>query len=343
MIRPVVLCAALLALAACDTGEPDDELVGTWTLSAGTTRELATVSVSQRVLDASLPPEGAASVSGSETAQAFYLNYVSRYGDVIEFALLSYDPNAATYPDRRHYVMVADGQGYRGVRLLAEDASEYLEYGMPEGSAAAFTRSDWSFAFQSVPLVAYDGSGRTARVGGTVALGSRSLAAGAPNVLSEYRFDLGEPHRISYTLAADGTLTIRETEGNRSVERVGSWERVGDRVRLSVPIENGTATETLEYGISFDGAVLVLTDDDVGPSCDAACRESVEYSWGMQPGTLRSYRSELSIRLVASPPAQAAARAVAPRPPLPSAVRDQLLVRRPGGARPAPLAAVAGE
>ena len=329
--RPAALLALLLALAACDSGGPADEVVGTWALATFTNREVMVVSTTQTVIDLTVQPTGAVTVAGSEAASLSTLNWAGRYGGGLEFSVASFDGNTSPYPERRHFLNVTDNDAYRSVRLIAGDDQTYVEYALPEGDPAPFVREGSTYRFTGGSLVATDSSDRTATLSGALTFGSRTLTAGQRETLSEYRYDTDPSYRVTYEFTSGGALRIRETQGNRTVERVGTWERTGDRLRLSMPTEVPGVTETLTYTVARDGGALLLVDEMGAYPCDADCRRYTEQSYGLQPGTLRSYASEAEIRFApVAPRADARAEGAAPARPAPAAMRDRLLVRPQG-------------
>ena len=135
---------------------------------------------------------------------------------------------------------------------------------------------------------------------------------------------------MTYEFTLGGALRVQETQGNRTVERVGTWERTGDRLRLSTPTETPGVTETLTYTVARDGGALLLIDETGAYPCDTDCRRYTEQSYGLEPGTLRSYGPETEVRFVpVAPRADARADGLAPARPAPAAMRDRLLVRPP--------------
>ena len=328
--RGAALLACLISLVACDSGGPDDEVVGTWTLAAYTTRDVATVSRTQAVLDANARPDGAATIEGDQTGSVSHLNWVSRYGGALEFSLLSYDPDGPAPVDQQ-IVTVTDGAAYPGERpknlqvtTYGPDAPGYFPLA---SDADPFTRSGWSFRFRDVALGQSDGSGRSVRVGGAVVLGSRELVAGTPTALTEYAGGADPSYTLVYEFEVGGTLRVRVSHGNRTVETLGMWERDGARLRLTAPYGDYGASETVSYVASRSGGDLVLIDDAAGSSCDRSCRQSMEEAWGMEAGSLERYQTEVEVRFRPSA-ARASARATGLRAgPMPSVVRDALLLR----------------
>ena len=330
MTRPAALLTLLLTLAACDSGGPADEVVGTWALATFTNREVMVVSKTQTVLDLTAPPTGAVTLSGSEAASLSTLNWAGRYGGGLEFSLASFDWNTTPYPERRHFLTVTDNGAYRNAYLVAGGDQESVEYVLPEGVSAPFVREGTTYRFTGGSLVTADSSGRAVALSGALTFGSRTLTAGQRETLSEYRYDSDPSYRVTYEFTSGGALRIQETQGNRTVERVGTWERTGDRLRLSTPTETPGVTETLTYTVARDGGALLLIDETGAYPCDADCRRYTEQSYGLEPGTLRSYGPETEVRFVpVAPRADARADGLAPARPAPAAMRDRLLVRPP--------------
>lgn len=325
-----LLLTGLLALTACDAGGPDDEVVGTWSLASFTNREVMTVSRTQSVIDLTAPAAGAATLDGSETATLSTVNYVGRYGAGLDFWVASFDWYTSPVPARRHFLNVTDTGTPGWARAVAEADQDWVEYTTPEGGAAPFTRDGATYRFTGGRLAATDSSERAVTVGGAITFGTRTLTAGQAETISEYTYDADPYYRVRYAFEPGGTFRVEESQGNRTVERVGTWERTGTRLRLSTPTGVEGVTETLTYTVARTGGALVLTDDAGASSCDAACRQYMEQAWGLEPGTLRSYATLAEVRFVSvAPRANLQTDAAAPPRPVPAPMRDRLLVRRP--------------
>ncbi len=327
MTKPAALGVALLALAACDAAGPtdpasEDPIVGTWSVASLASEEIATVSETQTVLDATSPGTSSVRVTGAESADLDVLSYVSRYHEGLSFSLLSYDPTGA-YPARPMAFTVNDEPSYRTLQLYVQ-AEDYPTY-YPDGELGSrMVRDGWTYRFQNLQLGAYDG--RRVTVAGTFAFATRTLTADRPTVIASYAYTNDPTYRLDYTFGADGQFTIREGAGNASIERSGTWTRTGGRIELRRPIEDGTATQILEYAVTVDGTTLTLTNDRAQSNCTGGCLQSYEQSYGIRPGTLRRLDAAFSSRFVRAGTATASAQAATPQPPVPLAIRERLLL-----------------
>lgn len=333
MPRIAALLVALLALAACDSSDPadpssDDPIVGTWALTSAAQTELATVSETQTVLDATGAVTSDVTLSGSEGARLPFSGGVSRYYGGLSFNLFSYDPTQGPFSDPAYTLYVNDQAGYASLQLDVQ-GSNYVSYAVTTNDPTGlFTRSGWTYRFDA-PLTSYDGSERAVRVTGAVTFATRRLDAGRRSVLNEYRTDPGSSYRLSYTFGADGSLVAREGSGNQTIERIGTWVRQGDRVFLRRPTYQVDGTEELEYAMSLRDGTLKLTNDLSSGTCPGYCLRNVEQIYGITPGTLVAYSNAYSTRFepAAGRPVAAlrAEPALAGRP-LPPAFRDWLLL-----------------
>jgi hypothetical protein len=330
MPRPAALVALAFALAACDSGDPtEDDLVGTWSLVSVTSRDLVTVSRTQDILDASQPTEGALTLDGSESGRLEYVSYVSRYGAGVSFNVLSFDPNGSPYPPVRRHLNVSDSPEAQYTQLYVEgDTIPATFYTYRGEGRAPIAREGWTYRFDDVPLQTdpYGEPSRTARVSGALTFGHRTLTADTPTPFNEYVYPADASFRLTYVFRSGGDLLVRETYGNRTVEQEGRWERDGDVVRLSRPLDVEGSTETLTYRVRREGPALVFVNDVSPYPCDASCREGVAYSYGLEPGTVRRFVNEVALQFRSGEAPGTKTAAAAALRPVPPSVRERLLL-----------------
>ncbi len=103
-------------------------------------------------------------------------------------------------------------------------------------------------------------------------------------------------NQVTYAFEEGGALRLREMWGVQTREREGTWERVGDRVRLTVV--DGTTSETTEYAVGWDGPALALTHEPLVSQCrDAECLARTAWFYWVETGTLVAFRYEEEIKL----------------------------------------------
>ena len=285
----------VLALAACDAGVPSeaDDIEGAWTFASVVSQDLVTVSKTQTVVDLSRAPEGSLQMSGEESGALRYLSSFYRYGASSTLWLASYDPYSGTYPAVRHTLMLADDGATKTAALRMESDVEVREY--QASGADVFSRDGARYAVDT-DVPSWDGEGApVAHLAGTFTLGNRAITAGERTVMSEYRYDFEPYNTVRYVFERGGDLKIQEVSGNRTVEREGTWTRTGDRLRVSSM--EGDALVTYEYAVRREGGALLLASDRSAYECTAECLRYTEEAYGIEPGTLRSARTEEVLRL----------------------------------------------
>ena len=324
MTRLAALLAVSLALAACDSGGPADDLEGTWTSTAVTNRTVAVVSRTQDAVDLAAPPEGAFTLSGDAAESLPYVWGYYRSGAYSSLYVSSFDPNAGGYPASRSFASLEQIGADQTVNARVETGTEAAEY--TGRGTALFARDGARFTLGADLAPAYDAEGGAVRAEGALRLGTRRLTAGAPTVLSEYRYEFPSSSTVRYEFRRGGVLVVQEVSGNQIVSREGTWERTGERVRLTSPLQEGI-TVTYVYAVRREGGALLLVNDQANGPCDAWCRQSIEDTFLLEPGTLSEYRTEETIRLVPSASGRALAQVEGPTPfGLPAPLRARVRV-----------------
>ncbi len=325
MTRTAAFAVALLVLAACDSGTSgaDDDLIGSWTFASASNQSVGVVSQAQDMVDLTRATEGSVTLSGAESGSLRYVHSYYSYDSQSSLSLTSYDPNANEYPSSWQTLSINQGPNHSSAALTAS-SNDGTTYYYNEAVGAGVSRNSARFTV-NVDMASYYDNTTPARAEGTITLGHRTLAAGERSTFSEYAYEFPPNNTARYAFEREGVLRTQQVSGNQTVERTGSWKRVGDRVVLSTT-EDGITT-SFEYRVQQDGAALLLIDDRSASACDAECRRYAEQQFGIVAGTLTSFQTELTLRLV--PTASGARAQVAPAAavPLPEPLQARVSIR----------------
>ena len=304
-MRTLLPLLALLSLAACDSGGPDDALVGTWTLTHVRADVQATSRTAQTVPDRSATPSGSLSVTGATTASlGTVVNLFSDPDGGVNLAIESSDIGSAGYVQLVIQELVTESQA----SLLDADAGlSYNAYFTPRRTLIARTGGRFTVA----PVEVTTGN-ETATVSGAIRYPDLALVAGQPTVLQ--RNEGAPDETIRFVFGDDGTFraTMFSLGDDESVS--GTWERVGDNVRVTVT--DSVQTEVVTFRATVTGTTLELEAADLdGFSCIDECLRFYEGEVFATPGSLSAVSLLITYRFNSG--AQASARASgAPAPPL---------------------------
>jgi len=297
----------------CDTEEPVNALVGTWSVDAYTFREMGRASETQVIVDLDLPSTGSFEVSG---ATATTLGYVGSFNpgnaESRQMRFTSYDPSGPV-PDDRYSLELTQQPRDNGLLqrvVLTHSVSGFTStyFTFSESPPYPFSQVDVTISIDA-NLPRSLSQSEIATVQGTLTLGNRTLRAGEDDLLSENIRQTGVgiggsqfafPAR--YTFSDDGALRIVTTgrSGSDLVE-TGTWELIGDQLTYSVADGRGEV-RTGEHEVQWRGSTLVLANQTSTNACDAPCRYQILAKAAGKPGTLLAYWQEREIVLSASNP-----------------------------------------
>ena len=304
------LFAALVGMAgvltSCDTTDPSERIVGTWTVDSYVFRQMGEVSKTQVVVDLSLPSVGSFEVSGAETAtlRTFRSFDPGLNGDRL-INVSTFDPDA---PPPRDFVDLNFTQ-----RTLESGVVQTLTYtnytgGTLESYEATATTAPFLFSEQDAQLTVnadlpgFNDASRMVHVEGTLTAGNRTLRAGEENVIREVTevplVDFNAEEK-QYTFDPDGSLTIvTSLRGHTRVEE-GTWEVMDSRLSYAI-VEGGTTTRMAEHDLEWRGSTLVLANQTDRAECNASCRRWIMIDVAGDPESLVEAWQEREILLSSS-------------------------------------------
>ncbi len=306
-LAAVLLLIAPL-LAACDSSEPGDRLVGTWTLNTIRTDLVVTSSTAQTLADFSATPTGAISVSGAVTRKLSILAQISSWdGGNIQAVITS----AAPVTDQGSVSALTVYQDPNGASVEYFDAprGQYFNEYMPQRTAIQVSGARLTV----LPTSIHNGD-ESVIVGGTLTFPSVAIPAGQPTPVPT-RNSEGLPYlTTTFDFEEDGTFVTTEIDGNQAEARSGTWEIVTEgRVRIGVV--DGSVTEYVTFDYEIEGETLQLSAAGIDglSSCDAYCLRQVETEIFAAPNSLTAAELVSSFSLRSGPPGAAAR--VAPEGP----------------------------
>ena len=296
----LVLLAAPL-LAACDSSEPGDDLVGVWTVSSVQTEYVVTSRTAQTLPDLSASPSGAVTVTGDASARFDRLGFV--FSDGMGTSILSLTTSTATGTGSDPDLMIFQSEADSEVRFLDGPSGRYFTGTFPGQTSFGVSGTTLSVPARSLG----DGAGAVV-VRGSLTFPGIALAAGQPTAVPSGTLDIvGEA--TTFEFGDDGGFTVTTRYGNESEVSSGTW-KVRDDGRLRIGIVDGTTTETNVFAYEISGGTLRLSASglDNSASCDAECRRQIEAQIFAAPGslsaldtnaiiTLRSGRPSASVRV----------------------------------------------
>lgn len=308
MVRTLAALTVLLAVAACDSASSSDDLVGVWAVMSETSEYVGVVSQGQTIADlvdpdGSIPPSaGSFTVSGGESGSFSTAYRFSRNELVTQLYVASFDVNRPERPPVRYYLSLLEFAWGQAASLTVETDAESRSYRAESDDLTLFTRDGFRYTVNA-NLAATSGSEKTVLVEGALALRTRSVPAGRPVVLSEFvdtfvSFPPGSARR--YVFEPDGEFATQFVQGDTLIERVGTWERSGDQVRMPTQLLSVDSTRYL-YRVDTEGGTLVLANDGTLYPCDASCRRLQEANFSLKHGTLDSFHTRIVLRLRPSP------------------------------------------
>ena len=273
--------AALLAstLAACDSAEPGDDLVGTWTLTSAEFAYLVTSRTAQAVPDLSGQPAGSIDASGAVTARLDYVFDLFGDRDFLQLGVASENLETVQGPYAELFLgqYVSDGVELSG-NLNDADGQTYGVY--LETPTPRLTRDGGRFTLAPTAL---DGG---VTVGGSLVYPEVALPPGEPAEVPR-RDDVLDPEEtVTFTFGEDGAFELTATRRNRAVTAEGTWSLTPDGlVRIGIRDEN--VTEFTTYAFRVDGGTLRLEAAD-DAACSADCVRSLEGPLFADPGSLET-------------------------------------------------------
>ncbi|HEX8386890.1 MAG TPA: hypothetical protein VF576_11945, partial [Rubricoccaceae bacterium] len=270
----LAVALSLLALSACDTGEPDagtgepSDLVGSWTLQETTSETFLTVTQAQSFVDRGGVQTGSVSLSGAVNATLRYIAFAPSDQSSGDAVLTSFDPSGPGTPVVRHELRLSTtGQARLFVSQPNGSYTEYYAYS--SGPTPLFTYVDGRLTVRPITLQdAYGGSGTVSVAAGSVSFPTVQLPA---NQRTRIRMTtvpfndapFGGLDAVRYVLEDGGVYRAeRDYFPNVTRSTEGTWEADGDRLRLtarSEAEEGGTETQTVRYSVDAGRLQLDVT------------------------------------------------------------------------------------
>ena len=313
MRRLAALLLVLPVLAACDSTEPGDDLVGVWTVSSIGLEYVVTSRTAQTVPDFTAAPSGAISVSGAVNRQLRYVDEIYGGGDGFSLA---------------RFTAAAPGSGPLSELTVSQfgDQSNVSFYDEPTGRDF---RADFqgrpSFRVQGTSVevatsTLYDGSGSVS-VSGALTFPGIALAAGEPTAVPAGTLEIDDLV-ATYEFEEGGTFTATSFDFDETTTISGTWEATDDG-RLRVSTTEGSVTQTTAFTYEVSGSTLRLTATGLGGAgpCTGDCLRQVEGQIFAATNSLTAVSEGLSITLrsgrsaAAARPAPEGARRARPIPP----------------------------
>ena len=308
---PAFLALLVPFVAACDSGGPEADLVGTWALTSADTELRVTSRAAQTIPDLTATPSGAVTVSGAVSARLRYVGNIFQFEDFTVLSITEGDPRTGAGLGSE-LTLQGDGDGTNAYFFPAGDGafSGYFP-GVP-----SFARSGAQF---TVPRLTIEGGDGTVTIGGTLTFPEVRLAASTPTAVRQDPYDAEDGGAaIQFTFEEDGTFRLATTSGNRTTENTGTWETVGaGQVRIG--IRENSVTEYVAFDYVVDGGALRLEAAGIDgvSSCEAECLRDVEAQIFAEPRSLTAAES-VTVFELQSGAARARASATAGERPGPS-------------------------
>ena len=302
MPRLAALLSLVLLLAACDSTEPGDDLVGTWTLTSMARELRVTSRMAQTVPDFSATPTGAITVSGAASSRLDRLDAIYRDDHHAQVQLSSSTVSSQS-GGSSWLAFYQSGSDTSADFYDAEQGAYFSGY---VSGRELFTVSGTRFTVSPMTL---GGGGPSVSVGGTLTFPGVALAAGEPTAIPRAGYVDETEGTVTFEFEDDGTFVTTEIDGNTSVASSGTWE-VADDGRVRIGVVDGSVTQYVTFDYAITGGTLQLEAAGLDglSSCDAECLRQVESEVFAARGTLSAAELVTAFRLRSGGP-RAAARA----------------------------------
>ena len=285
MPRPFWLL--LLALAACDSGGSEDDLiVGTWRPTLSELKTVVTVTQAQPLIDPSEPTTGEILVTGDDPATFRTLGEGLRYPDetILRFGTQE--------PDRSASLLLTDATDRDP---LGPRASAYT-LSLP-GVTVIYRTQTLPFPFEldgatlRIPLTTLQSdTGRFTEIAGELTFASTPLQPGEEVVIAEESYGKGERGE-RYVFERGGRARIEVPNYSDGLDvRTGRWSTNDDKLRLQV--EGNRLYDDLDavYTFRVSGGTLSLTP--VPTPCDEEYQRTAAARALLVPGSVDHCRVE---------------------------------------------------
>lgn len=279
-----------LAIAGCDSGEPDlsdrfegHPLVGSWTPQSTAQRTFAVVDQTQQVMDRRGPGTGDLRITGDATGDLRYAAFVSRDGERVTFSTI--DSRFHPLPDRRASLTIDASRA----TVTTRTDGEYVQYGRshPFGEPP-HTYEDGFFDIDTLTL--QSSSGGTVTVTGSLDVPLRTLEAGTEyEVETQIVLDDTEDLAFLYVFDADGRFRAEPLPGTSEPGYAGSWEEAEDG-RLQIQLDGESIPTRVELDYEVEDRALTLSTSQEYCEGHAACLAQFENQYALIEGSLTQVR-----------------------------------------------------